>query len=151
MKKQHVKYIKELANRLPVVYQQSISGFYEDVADDGTVSIKPNVFNSEINHVRRMRKAYENLGMEGIKQYLDMIHKIQIQRNETVQNDINSKRKEIRMDDMASGSEVGSDIDTNKTEDTIQDSEGNLGGAGEKRRRVSKKNKQGDGTSKKIS
>jgi hypothetical protein len=87
MKKQHIKYIKELANRLPVVYQQSISGFYEDVADDGTVSIKPNVFNGEINHVRRMRKAYENLGMDGIKQYLEMIHKLQIQRNEKVSKD----------------------------------------------------------------
>ena len=142
MKKQHIKYIKELANRLPVVYQQSISGFYEDLDDDGNVVSKPNVFNAEINHVRRMRKAYENLGMEGIKGYLEMIHKIQIQRNELVQNELKSKEQELQLDSVANSTEIGPNIDSYKAEDTIQANVGVLGGAREKRKRVIRKDKQ---------
>ena len=151
MKKQHIKYIKELANRLPVVYQQSVSGFYEDVADDGTVSIKPNVFNGEINHVRRMRKAYETLGMDGIKQYLDIIHKIQIERNEIVQNELKSKQQELRVDNISSGDKSGSDVNTTKDENTLQDSTSVLEGGGEKRKRSPRKNKQSSEDIKKIS
>ena len=142
MKKQHIKYIKELASRLPVVYQQSISGFYEDLDDDGNVVSKPNVFNAEINHVRRMRKAYENLGMEGIKGYLEMIHKIQIQRNELVQNELKSKEQELQLDSVANSTELGSNIDSYKAEDSLQANVGVLGGAREKRKRVIRKDKQ---------
>ena len=151
MKKQQIKYIKELANRLPVVYQQSVSGFYEDVADDGTVSIKPNVFNGEINHVRRMRKAYETLCMDGIKQYLDMIHKMQIERNELVQNELKSKQQELRVDNISSGDQFGSDVNTTKDQNTVQNSEDILAGSGKKRKRAPRKNKQSSEDIKKIS
>lgn len=79
------KQIKQIASRLPVVYEQCISG-YEVI--DG--SVVPNVYNRPVNHVRRMRKSYEQLGMDGIRNYLDSIHKLQIKRNETVQEDIAS-------------------------------------------------------------
>jgi hypothetical protein len=142
MKKQHIKYIKELAIRLPVVYQQSISGFYNEIGDDGNVVFKPNVFNSEINHVRRMRKAYENLGMEGIKGYLEMIHKIQIQRNELVQNELLSKNQETPLDSVVSSIESGSNIDSAEVTNTVQDSVGVSGGTGEKRKRTRRTDKQ---------
>lgn len=82
MKKSEIKYIRQIADRLPPVYEQSVSGFYEDFDEEGKTALFPNVVNHEINHVRRMRKAYERLGMEGIKQYLDMIHRLQLARSE---------------------------------------------------------------------
>jgi hypothetical protein len=72
MKKQDRKYIQQIADRLPVVYDQTVSGYYEE---DGEK--KPNLVNHPINHERRLRKAYESLGIEGIKSYLDYIFKIQ--------------------------------------------------------------------------
>lgn len=142
MKKQHIKYIKELANRLPVVYQQSISGYYDEIGDDGNIVLKPNVFNSEINHVRRMRKAYDSLGMEGIKKYLEMIHKLQIQRNELVQNELLSKNQETPLDSVVSSVESGSNTDSVEVANTVQDSVGVSGGSGEKRKRTRRTDKQ---------
>lgn len=142
MKKQHIKYIKELANRLPVVYQQSISGYYDEIGDDGNIVLKPNVFNSEINHVRRMRKAYDSLGMEGIKKYLEMIHKLQIQRNELVQNELLSKNQETPLDSVVSGVESGSNTDSVEVANTVQDSVGVSGGSGKKRKRTRRTDKQ---------
>lgn len=72
MKKQDKKYIQQIADRLPVVYDQTVSGYYEE---DGEK--KPNLVTHPINHERRLRKAYESLGIEGIKSYLDYIFKIQ--------------------------------------------------------------------------
>lgn len=142
MKKQHIKYIKELANRLPVVYQQSISGYYDEIGDDGNIVLKPNVFNSEINHVRRMRKAYDSLGMEGIKKYLEMIHKLQIQRNELVQNELLSKNQETPLDSVVSSVESGSNTDSVEVANTVQDSVGVSGGSGKKRKRTRRTDKQ---------
>ena len=79
------KQIKQIASRLPIVYEQCVSG-YEVI--DG--SVVPNVYNRPVNHVRRMRKAYEQLGMDGIRGYLDSIHKLQIKRNEALKEDIAS-------------------------------------------------------------
>lgn len=85
MNKKDVKYIKQLADRLPVVYDQTVSGYYEDYNEEGELQYFPNIVNHPINHVRRLRKAYEVLGMEGVKSYLESIHKLQIQRNENFQ------------------------------------------------------------------
>ena len=79
------KQIKQIASRLPVVYEQCVSG-YEVIEG----SVVPNVYNRPVNHVRRMRKAYAQLGMDGIRGYLESIHKLQIKRNETLQEDIAS-------------------------------------------------------------
>lgn len=79
------KQIKQIASRLPIVYEQCVSG-YEVI--DG--SVVPNVYNRPVNHVRRMRKAYEQLGMDGIREYLGSIHKLQIKRNEALKEDIAS-------------------------------------------------------------
>jgi hypothetical protein len=153
MKKQQIKYIKELANRLPVVYQQSVSGFYEDTEEDGTVTLKPNVFNGEVNHVRRMKKAYENLGMEGIKSYLEMIHKLQIKRNGNVQKLLDDKRQELQVDDNAPEGVDRSLPDRASNQHTPEDNQGVLGGDKKKRRKTTeglqKKNK-GSRTKKEI-
>jgi hypothetical protein len=77
MNKKQTKHIREIAERLPTVYQQSMSGF--TIEEDKMV---PHVYNVEINHERRLRKAYERYGLEGIKSYLEMISNLQKQRNE---------------------------------------------------------------------
>lgn len=65
---------------LPPVLEQTVSGFYKD--DN---KIVPNVVTHPINHERRLRKAYEKLGMEGIHQYLDMIKKLQQERRDAIE------------------------------------------------------------------
>lgn len=85
MKKSDLKYIRQIASRLPDVYEQTVSGFYEDYDEEGKMVVYPNIQNNLINHERRMRKAYEKLGMDGIKSYLEMIYKLQIQRKDALQ------------------------------------------------------------------
>lgn len=77
MNKQDVKRLREIANRLPVVYEQTVSGYYEE---DG--KIVPNIVNHPVNHVRRMRRAYESRGMSGVTDYLDYIRRAQENRRE---------------------------------------------------------------------
>ena len=92
MDKKTIKHIREIADRLPNVYEQCASGGEVGLNDNGEKVFIPNVYNMPVNHVRRLRKAYEQLGMDGIRNYLEMIHKLQIQRNETVKEDIASGR-----------------------------------------------------------
>lgn len=80
MKKEEVRYIREVAGRLPKVQEQTISGYY---LEDGEP--KPNIVVHDINHERRLRKAYESLGMQGIKDYLEWIHKLQLERKDANQ------------------------------------------------------------------
>jgi len=77
MNKKQAKHIREIADRLPSVLQQCMSGytFEED-------KVVPNIYNVEINHERRLRKAYERHGLEGIRSYLEMISNLQKQRHE---------------------------------------------------------------------
>lgn len=77
MKKDQIKHIREIANRLPPVYEQCVSG--GTLVDDKFV---PNVYNVQVNHQRRLRLAYEKLGMSGIISYLESISKLQKERNE---------------------------------------------------------------------
>lgn len=92
MDKKTIKQIKQIADRLPAVYEQCASGGELGYNEDGDKVFIPNVYNMPVNHVRRLRKAYEQLGMDGIRNYLDMIHKLQIKRNEAVKEDIASGR-----------------------------------------------------------
>ena len=71
------KYIKEIAKNLPVVVDQTVSGFYMDYDENGEKKMYPNLVSHPINHERRIRKAYEALGMEGVKQYLLKIYTLQ--------------------------------------------------------------------------
>lgn len=82
MKKKTNKQIREIAERLPVVYEQHMSGFTVENGDP-----VGNFYVVEINHERRLRHAYEKLGMQGIHNYLETIHKLQIQRNEKASRD----------------------------------------------------------------
>lgn len=77
MNKQQTKHIREIADRLPPVYEQTMSGY---TIQDG--KMVPYIYNVEVNHERRLRKAYERHGLDGIKSYLEMISKLQKQRNE---------------------------------------------------------------------
>jgi hypothetical protein len=63
------KYIKQIAKNLPVVMDQTVSGYY---LEDG--NLVPNIVNHPINHERRLRNTYEKLGMEGVKKYLHSIY-----------------------------------------------------------------------------
>jgi hypothetical protein len=82
MNKKQAKHIREIAERLPSVLQQCMSGYM--VEEDKLV---PNIYNVEINHERRLRKAYERHGLEGIKSYLEMISNLQKQRHENFVNE----------------------------------------------------------------
>lgn len=91
------KYIKQIANNLPVVVDSTVSGFYQDFDENGEEKLFPNVVNHPINHERRLRKAYEKLGMEGIKQYLNTIYNLQIQYND-LQNLQQLQHQEVQVD-----------------------------------------------------
>jgi len=121
MNKKQAKHIREIAERLPIVYQQSMSGF--TIEEDKMV---PHVYNVEINHERRLRKAYERHGLDGIKSYLEMISNLQKQRNENFvqQRDGDSAGKtggdENNSDPLALQQESSSDIaKLDKTEESV--------------------------------
>jgi hypothetical protein len=132
MNKKDIKYIKQIADRLPVVFDQTVSGYYEDYNEEGEMQVFPNIVNHPVNHVRRMRKAYESLGMEGIRTYLEMIHKLQIQRNENFrQQELSVVPEDLRTD-------TGSlDTGTN-AEDPVLDKAGESGAGKRKRRKGNK-------------
>lgn len=79
------KYIKEIAKNLPVVMDTTVSGYYADYDENGEEKLFPNIVQHPINHERRIRKAYEQLGMAGVKQYLLTIYNLQLQHNENLQ------------------------------------------------------------------
>lgn len=83
MKKKTIIQIREIASKLPVVYEQHMSGF--ELGEDNKP--EPNLYLIEINHERRLRHAYEKLGMAGIHNYLESIHKLQTERNEKAKRD----------------------------------------------------------------
>lgn len=83
MKKKTIIQIREIASKLPVVYEQHMSGF--EWGEDKQP--QPNLYLIEINHERRLRHAYEKLGMAGIHNYLESIHKLQTERNEKAKRD----------------------------------------------------------------
>lgn len=139
MNKKDLKYIKQIAERLPAVYEQTVSGY---IVEDGQP--KPNIVNHEINHVRRMRKAYEQLGMEGIKSYLEMIHKLQIKRNDLFNKQV-SEREELRVGDSPEMSGDRSVPPVPNDSDPVQSNEGELG---EDRAAVRKNRKASSRTSK---
>ena len=127
MNKKEVKQIRSIASRLPLVYEQTVSGFYEDYDENGEMKLFPNLVNHEVNHVRRMRKAYEKLGMDGIRGYLDMIHKLQIKRNDTY----NSKSVQQDGLQVVAEDEVAGDrpvADSAEHKDTSQHKEKKTGG-----------------------
>lgn len=82
MKKSTAKQIRDIANRLPKVMEQHMSGGLWDTDETGKDEFVPNVYLVEVNHERRLRKAYERMGMDGIKSYLDSIQKLQKDRHE---------------------------------------------------------------------
>jgi len=87
MKKKTIIQIREIASKLPVVYEQHMSGFEWGVNEKGDKEPQPNLYLIEINHERRLRHAYEKLGMAGIHSYLEQIHKLQTERNEKAKRD----------------------------------------------------------------
>ena len=79
MKKIDLKHIREIADRLPPVFEQSVSGY--TVSEGKPV---PNIQTSEVNHYRRLRRSYTKDGMAGVHAYLEKIYKLQIQRRNNV-------------------------------------------------------------------
>ena len=72
------KEFKQIADRLPDVYTRCVSGV--------------DAYDVKVNHERRLRKAYEDTGIEGIQKYLDEIHKLQKERNDKAVQDIQHQR-----------------------------------------------------------
>jgi hypothetical protein len=68
------KNFKGIADRLPDVYTRCVSG--------------TGVYDVKVNHERRLRKAYESMGVDGINAYLESIHKLQKERNDKAVQDI---------------------------------------------------------------
>jgi hypothetical protein len=87
MKKKTIIQIREIASKLPVVYEQHMSGFEWEEVNGEDPKPKPNLYLIEVNHERRLRHAYEKLGMAGIHSYLEQIHKLQTERNEKAKQD----------------------------------------------------------------
>jgi len=79
-KKELTKAIREVSDKLPPFKEEHVSGF----THDNQTNYLPHKYFVDVNHERRLRKAYESYGMEGIKRYLDNISKIQKQRNEQI-------------------------------------------------------------------
>lgn len=48
---------------------------------------RPHYYKVQINHYKRLKKAYEDMGMEGVKKYLEDIKKIQQERAEKFKKD----------------------------------------------------------------
>ena len=83
MKKHELKNIRDIAAKLPVVREQHCSGYIKDEYGARV----PNLYITEVNHVRRMKRAYEKTGIDGIKQYLEFIHQLQLKRNANRNNE----------------------------------------------------------------
>jgi len=126
MKKKTAKYIREISERLPPVYEQTVSGFYEDYNEEGDMVRYPNIVVHEINHERRIRKAYERLGIKGVLHYLDMILKLQKQRNDSHKNQLPNDT-DARVDDLVEGNNDQSVSDTAVDTDTVQSTKKKLG------------------------
>jgi len=88
------KYIKQIAKNLPVVVDQTVSGYY---LEDGKPV--PNIVSHPLNHERRLRKAYEQLGMEGVKQYLHTIYNLQLKHNENLHRLDNVQDEKVLLGD----------------------------------------------------
>lgn len=76
-KKKVNKQIREIADKLPPVFEQHASGYNTENGE-----FVPNIYTVPVNHERRLRHAYEKLGMDGIRKYLDEILTLQKQRHE---------------------------------------------------------------------
>ena len=77
MKKKLNKQIRASTEKLPPVFEQHMSG--GDFVDGKFV---PNIYNVPVNHERRLRHAYDKLGMDGVRNYLDEIFKLQKERHD---------------------------------------------------------------------
>ena len=84
MKKKIAKQIKEIADRLPPVYDRCASGFEMVEVGDTKKPIR-HVYTVPVNHERRLRHAFESNGMDGIKAYLQTIIDLQKKRNEQLE------------------------------------------------------------------
>lgn len=89
MTKKDRKSIKGIAEKLPPVIETHASGG-EYTEEDGLKFWKPNLYKTEVNHERRLRRAYQKLGMDGVHAYLDSIRQLQNKHNEKKTSDISS-------------------------------------------------------------
>lgn len=81
-KKKLVKKIREISVRIPTVKEEHASGYIPLEDENGVQAFQPNKYIVDVNHERRLRRAYQRYGMEGIKGYLESITKIQKQRSD---------------------------------------------------------------------
>jgi hypothetical protein len=79
MTKSDKAYLKSIAKRLPVVNYRFISGFEQ--LEEGNI---PHEDQHKWNHYRRLRRAFERSGVEGIKQYITQINGLQNSQREGI-------------------------------------------------------------------
>ena len=115
MKKKTAKQIRSIAEKLPPVYEMHASGGVFGVDEEKGEVFEQNVYYVEINHERRLRHAYEQLGMDGIRNYLDGIHKLQKDRNEKAFGSVGNRETSILPDE--SGDSRTEDSDQNNNQD----------------------------------
>lgn len=72
MTKQEERDLKEIAGRLPKgVVQNPV---YQLHGGKWKSAVKDETSDVEINHYRRLKRAYQKNGMAGVKHYLDQVH-----------------------------------------------------------------------------
>lgn len=72
MTKQEERDLKEIAGRLPKgVVQNPV---YQLYGGKWKLVVKDETYDVEINHYRRLKRAYQKNGMAGVKHYLDQVH-----------------------------------------------------------------------------
>lgn len=71
------KQAREIAKNFPVVTTQSLAYKVE-----GRMRVPSHIVEVQSNHVRRIRRAVNRNGVEGLQAYLETIYKLQKQRNE---------------------------------------------------------------------
>lgn len=86
-KKKLAKKIREISVRIPPVKEEHASGYVSLVDENGVKAFQPNKYIVDVNHERRLRKAYQKHGMDGIKAYLESITKLQKQRSDELKNE----------------------------------------------------------------
>ena len=52
---------------------------------NGGITIEKTMATAQVNHERRLRRAYKRGGMDGVKAYLDSIHLLQQKRKEEIE------------------------------------------------------------------
>ena len=66
--------IKEIASSLPEMRYEYISGYEKATNSKGRMTITPVIAVNDVNHERRLRRAFKRNGNDGARAYLNMVY-----------------------------------------------------------------------------